>query len=179
MDTEFFYTRLAVERAKARFQKTLEEYWRLDTHLRALEDTNFRVCLFGSARLTAADPLYQTVFNLSRELAERGMDVITGGGAHDDVARPRAQCVAHEPNHLGEEDIADRETELVPDDLRDLVLEPFALLVGERQVVRISANVQLRAVEYLPGRLRMDRRQSADRDGQSHKQSASGEHGQD
>ena len=80
MDTEFFYTRLAVDRAKARFQRTLEEYWHLDTHLRALEDTNFRVCLFGSARITAADPLYHTVFDLSHALAARGMDVITGGG---------------------------------------------------------------------------------------------------
>jgi uncharacterized protein (TIGR00730 family) len=80
MDTEFFYTRLAVDRAKARFRKTLEEYWHLDTHLRILEDTNFRVCLFGSARITAADPLYHTVFDLSHALAARGMDVITGGG---------------------------------------------------------------------------------------------------
>src|SRR5205823_213211 len=80
MDTEFFYTRLAVDRAKARFRKTLEEYWHLDTHLRTLEDTNFRVCLFGSARITAADPLYYTVFDLSHALAARGMDVITGGG---------------------------------------------------------------------------------------------------
>ena len=54
MDTEFFYTRLAVDRAKVRFRKTLEDYWNLDTHLRTLEDTNFRVCLFGSARITAA-----------------------------------------------------------------------------------------------------------------------------
>jgi uncharacterized protein (TIGR00730 family) len=65
---------------KARLQATLEEYWRLDTHLREIENTNFRVCLFGSARITTADPLYGTVFELSRALAARGMDVVTGGG---------------------------------------------------------------------------------------------------
>jgi uncharacterized protein (TIGR00730 family) len=80
MDIEQFTTRLSLDRARACLQQTLEEYCFLDAHLREAENTNFRVCLFGSARLTAADPLYQTVFNLSRELAERGMDVITGGG---------------------------------------------------------------------------------------------------
>src|SRR5688572_14212967 len=80
MEMELTYTHMAVDRARARLQRTLEEYWRLDTHLRVLENTNFRVCLFGSARITGADPLYDTVFELSRALAERGMDVITGGG---------------------------------------------------------------------------------------------------
>jgi len=80
MSSKWPTTPLSVGRARARLQRTLEEYCFLDTHLRAAENTSFRVCLFGSARLTAADPLYQTVFNLSRALAARGMDVITGGG---------------------------------------------------------------------------------------------------
>jgi uncharacterized protein (TIGR00730 family) len=80
MESELFPTRLSAERARARLQRTLEEYWYLDAHLRAVEDTNFRVCLFGSARITPVDPLYQTVYHLSRRLAEQGMDVITGGG---------------------------------------------------------------------------------------------------
>jgi uncharacterized protein (TIGR00730 family) len=80
MEREIAYPHRSVASARTRLQQTLEEYCFLDTHLRDLEDTNFRVCLFGSARITAADPLYQTVFELSRALAARGMDVITGGG---------------------------------------------------------------------------------------------------
>jgi uncharacterized protein (TIGR00730 family) len=80
MEREFAYLHRSVDHARSRLQETLEEYCLLDTHLRALEDTNFRVCLFGSARITAADPLYHTVFELSRALAARGIDIITGGG---------------------------------------------------------------------------------------------------
>jgi uncharacterized protein (TIGR00730 family) len=80
MDIELHTTRLSLDRARAHLQRTLEEYCFLDAHLRAAENTNFRVCLFGSARITPVDPLYQTVFDLCRRLAERGMDVITGGG---------------------------------------------------------------------------------------------------
>jgi uncharacterized protein (TIGR00730 family) len=80
MEREIAYPHRSVVSARTRLQQTLEEYCFLDTHLRDLEDTNFRVCLFGSARITAADPLYDTVFALSRALAARGMDVITGGG---------------------------------------------------------------------------------------------------
>src|SRR5438876_11699931 len=80
MESELFPPYLSDDRARAHLQRTLEEYWVLDTHLRAVENTNFRVCLFGSARIVPSDPLYHTVFSLSRRLAERGMDVITGGG---------------------------------------------------------------------------------------------------
>src|SRR5919201_2196203 len=80
MNREILYLQPAVADARTRLQETLEEYWLLDTHLRTLEDTNFRVCLFGSARIIPADPLYHTVFDLSHALAARGMDVITGGG---------------------------------------------------------------------------------------------------
>jgi uncharacterized protein (TIGR00730 family) len=80
MNTEHLAASHAVLRARARLQRTLEECWTLDAYLRAVENTNFRVCLFGSARITASDPLYHTVFALSRGLAEHGMDVITGGG---------------------------------------------------------------------------------------------------
>jgi uncharacterized protein (TIGR00730 family) len=59
---------------------TLDRYCALDSELRQAENTNFRVCLFGSARIQSQDPLYQTVFQLSRELAARGMDIVTGGG---------------------------------------------------------------------------------------------------
>jgi uncharacterized protein (TIGR00730 family) len=80
MEREFAYPQHSVDSARTRLRQTMEEYCFLDTHLRALENTNFRVCLFGSARITPADPLYHTVFELSRALATRGMDIITGGG---------------------------------------------------------------------------------------------------
>src|SRR5436309_11094273 len=80
MEREFAYPQHSVDSARTRLRQTMEEYCLLDTHLRALEDTNFRVCLFGSAPITAADPLYHTVFALSRALAARGIDIITGGG---------------------------------------------------------------------------------------------------
>jgi uncharacterized protein (TIGR00730 family) len=80
MEREFAYPQHSVDSARTRLRQTMEEYCFLDTHLRVLENTNFRVCLFGSARITPADPLYPTVFELSRALATRGMDIITGGG---------------------------------------------------------------------------------------------------
>jgi hypothetical protein len=52
----------------------------LDAELRKLEDTEFRVCIFGSARIRPADPVYQTVYRLARSLAELGVDIVTGGG---------------------------------------------------------------------------------------------------
>jgi hypothetical protein len=68
---------LPLDSARERLQGMLEEYRFLDSHLRAMGNTNFRVCLFGSARITPTDPLYYTVFELSCALATRGMDVIT------------------------------------------------------------------------------------------------------
>lgn len=65
---------------REQLRKTIEEYITLDTELRALENTNFRVCIFGSARIQPRDPLYHTVFSLAQGLSQRGVDVITGGG---------------------------------------------------------------------------------------------------
>ena len=66
--------------ARERLRSTIEEYIRLDAELRALENTNYRVCIFGSARIKPQDPIYHTVFNLAQNLSERGIDVVTGGG---------------------------------------------------------------------------------------------------
>jgi uncharacterized protein (TIGR00730 family) len=66
--------------ARERLRSTIEEYIRLDTELRTLENTNFRVCVFGSARIRPQDPTYHTVFRLAQELSQRGVDVVTGGG---------------------------------------------------------------------------------------------------
>lgn len=66
--------------ARERLRQIIEEYIRLDTELRTLENTNFRVCIFGSARIAPRDPIYRQVFRLAQSLSERGIDVVTGGG---------------------------------------------------------------------------------------------------
>jgi uncharacterized protein (TIGR00730 family) len=71
---------LALDEARERLRRTIEEYIRLDAELRALENTNFRVCIFGSARIWPKDPVYHQVFHLAQKLSERGIDVVTGGG---------------------------------------------------------------------------------------------------
>ena len=40
----------------------------------------FRVSIFGSSRIRQGDPIYQDVRELSRGLAEMGIDIVTGGG---------------------------------------------------------------------------------------------------
>jgi uncharacterized protein (TIGR00730 family) len=41
---------------------------------------HFRVSIFGSARIKEGDPVYKQTFELAKALAEREIDVITGGG---------------------------------------------------------------------------------------------------
>lgn len=73
-------TTQTLSEARERLRKTIEEYIQLDAELRALENTNYRVCVFGSARIKPQDPIYHTVFCLAQRLSERGIDVVTGGG---------------------------------------------------------------------------------------------------
>jgi len=40
----------------------------------------FRVTIFGSARIKKGDQHYKQISNLSKMLGERGMDIVTGGG---------------------------------------------------------------------------------------------------
>src|ERR1051326_3752410 len=68
------------EDVRGRLNELLEEYVALDAELRKLEDTEFRVCIFGSARIRPQDPTYQSVYRLARELAGLGVDIVTGGG---------------------------------------------------------------------------------------------------
>jgi uncharacterized protein (TIGR00730 family) len=71
---------LTLDEARERLRATVEEYIKLDAELRALENTNYRVCIFGSARIWPKDPIYHSVFRLAQSLSERGIDVVTGGG---------------------------------------------------------------------------------------------------
>lgn len=61
-------------------QATIRKYVELEERLRGLEANRFRVCVFGSARIRSDDPTYRLVYDLARALAEREVDVITGGG---------------------------------------------------------------------------------------------------
>lgn len=76
---ELLMTR-TLDEARERLRQTIEEYVALDAEVRALENTNFRVSIFGSARISPKDPVYHSVFNLAQSLSERGIDVVTGGG---------------------------------------------------------------------------------------------------
>jgi hypothetical protein len=45
-----------------------------------LNSDQFRVAIFGSARLKEDSPEYHEVFNLARLIASEGIDLVTGGG---------------------------------------------------------------------------------------------------
>lgn len=45
-----------------------------------LKKRDFRVAIFGSARIKRGDPRYNQIKKLARMLGERGMDIVTGGG---------------------------------------------------------------------------------------------------
>ncbi|MBT4917370.1 LOG family protein [Candidatus Peregrinibacteria bacterium] len=50
----------------------------IKTELKDKKD--FRVTIFGSARLRPGDKTYKEVFNLAKDIGENGWDIITGGG---------------------------------------------------------------------------------------------------
>ena len=53
----------------------------IENELVKLDDNRFyRVCIFGSARIKPGGVKYNQVFELSRLLAAKGMDILTGGG---------------------------------------------------------------------------------------------------
>jgi pyruvate kinase len=47
---------------------------------RELERHEFRVAIFGSARIKKGDRLYRQTFDLSKEIGKKHIDIITGGG---------------------------------------------------------------------------------------------------
>src|SRR4051812_26203905 len=69
-----------VQEVRQRLQTLLEQYLEVEAELQKLEDTEFRVCIFGSARIRPQDPTYQEVYRLASALAVFGMDIVTGGG---------------------------------------------------------------------------------------------------
>jgi uncharacterized protein (TIGR00730 family) len=69
-----------IDELRTRLQKTLEEYGTVERELRQLEGEQFRVCVFGSARIRPEDPIYKLVYETARKLAELDIDVVTGGG---------------------------------------------------------------------------------------------------
>ncbi len=45
-----------------------------------LKNGDFRVAIFGSARIKKGDPIYEEVREIAKKLGERGIDLVTGGG---------------------------------------------------------------------------------------------------
>lgn len=45
-----------------------------------LKENDFRISIFGSARIKPDDPVYQETFNLARVIGTWGVDLVTGGG---------------------------------------------------------------------------------------------------
>jgi uncharacterized protein (TIGR00730 family) len=50
------------------------------TRLRRTTSRNYRVTIFGSARLQPGSPTYESVKQLAAQLAELGCDIVSGGG---------------------------------------------------------------------------------------------------
>ncbi|RME58065.1 MAG: LOG family protein [Candidatus Dadabacteria bacterium] len=75
----------AIKQRKKYLDERLQYLYRralaLEKELRKLdEDKFFRVCIFGSARISPNTKAYKEVFELARMLAWEGIDVLTGGG---------------------------------------------------------------------------------------------------
>lgn len=61
----------------------LQDIWSVANELARVRPRHpeaYRVTIFGSARVQPDEPLYQDVKRLACELAERGCDIVTGGG---------------------------------------------------------------------------------------------------
>ena len=52
----------------------------IDNLLSEMETEFFRVCIFGSARISENSPFYRQVYDLAHKLFIRGVDIVTGGG---------------------------------------------------------------------------------------------------
>ncbi|MBU0981211.1 LOG family protein [Patescibacteria group bacterium] len=45
-----------------------------------LKRSDFRVAVFGSARIKSKDPIFKDIVNLGKEIGKMGIDIVTGGG---------------------------------------------------------------------------------------------------
>lgn len=52
----------------------------IDSLLTEMETDFYRVCIFGSARISSSSDIYRQVEDLAEALATNGVDVVTGGG---------------------------------------------------------------------------------------------------
>lgn len=77
-------------------EAVIDRYLTLDAQLRQAENTNFRVCMFGSARIRPEDRIYQTVQAIAKSLAAMGVDIVTGGGPGLMEAANRGVREAHD-----------------------------------------------------------------------------------
>ncbi|MHB9022968.1 MAG: LOG family protein [Armatimonadota bacterium] len=66
--------------ARERLRRIVDQYIQAESEVSALEQGAFRVVIFGSARIRPQDATYQQVQRIARALAERGIDIVTGGG---------------------------------------------------------------------------------------------------
>lgn len=65
---------------RQRMARVIDEYVQLDKDLRKAEGNHFRVSIFGSARIQPDDEIYKGVYEVARQLAVQGIDIVTGGG---------------------------------------------------------------------------------------------------
>ena len=66
--------------ARDRLRRVVDTYIQTEAEVRALEQGSFRVVIFGSARIRPQDETYQMVYRIAHALAQRGIDIVTGGG---------------------------------------------------------------------------------------------------
>lgn len=64
----------------AKLHELIDITFDLEAILSQLDREFFRVCIFGSARLSENDPHYTMVERLAYLLAREGIDIVTGGG---------------------------------------------------------------------------------------------------
>ncbi|MHB9129839.1 MAG: LOG family protein [Armatimonadota bacterium] len=69
-----------LEAARERLRSIIDQYIRTEEEVRALEQGEFRVVIFGSARMRPEYTEYKMVYRIAHALAEQGIDIVTGGG---------------------------------------------------------------------------------------------------
>jgi uncharacterized protein (TIGR00730 family) len=81
-------------------EKAVNDLWAVVNDLSRIPPKQmpfYRVAIFGSARTQQGSPVYEDVKRLARYLAERGCDIVTGGG-------PGLMQAANEGENLGDPD---------------------------------------------------------------------------